>query len=275
MQRMIRKSIVFIGFLFWSAAFLAQETDAKWVRKMRPVFLKLSVGLNNSSFRDFATSPLFYSGSSVYGEVGYLKKDAGREVDFGINYSLGRNTSIVKTNGASSLIHTLSGYYSRLYKINSWSDSTWNFKAGAMLNITGNYRYNPSLQNNGEGMEIIGNLLGSMQVERDLSRMETKHKKFLFIKYNLHPRQMELGFRLNVGWINSSYRNGFVYSGQSSIINEFKAFDRYEFSMFSGFRMSSALAYTLHLDNENALRFSYVWDAYKTGGDFDSFEMAS
>ncbi|MFC5045478.1 hypothetical protein [Aquimarina hainanensis] len=39
--------------------------------------------------------------------------------------------------------------------------------------------------------------------------------------------------------------------------------------------MNTALTYTSYLKNKNALQFSYVWDAYKTGGDLDSLEMAT
>lgn len=272
---MIRNIIWGMMFLLSTGKVFGQETDNKTIRKMRPGYVKLGVGVCASSFRDFATSPLFYSGTSGYVAVGYLKKDTDREVEFGTTYAIGRNSNVVATNYAVSQIQSLSGYYSRLYKIPNWSDSNWNIKAGAMVNVTGNYRYNSSLLNNGEGFELVGNVMGSMQVIRNVSRTKAKTKKILFIKYSVKPREKELGFRLNAGLINGSFRNGYAYIGQSSIINDSKVFDGYEFALFSGFRMSSALDYTFQLSNGNAMRFSYGWDAYSTGGDLDTYEMVS
>lgn len=273
---MSKIKFILIGCFLWVHGHVhAQIEPAVKESKVRPGYLLLSGGVNLSNFRDFATSPLFYYGTSIYGEIGFLKKDAKREVDLGASYSYGKNTSLVDNNYAVSQVQSFFGYYSRLYQIPSWSDSTWNFKAGGMINLAGNYRYNARLQNNGEGYEGVANILASMKVERDLTRTQHKDKKFLFIKYHQNPRKMNLGFRLNVGLINSSFRNGYVYAGQSSVINDPKIFSGYEFKMFSGFRMSSALDYTIFLNNQNAVRFSYVWDAYKTGGDLDKFEMAS
>ena len=269
------KYILIYFFLLVQGLVHAQIEPTVTESKTRPGYLFLSTGINLSNFRDFATSPLFYSGASIYGEIGFLKKDAKREVDMGASYSYGKNTSLVGSNYAVSQVQSFAGYYSRLYQIPKWSDSTWNIKAGGMINLTGNYRYNSRLQNNGEGYEGVGNILASIKVERDLTRTQPKDKKFLFIKYHQNPRKMNLGFRLNVGVINSSFRNGYAYSDQSSVLNDPKIFGDYAFKMFSGFRMSSAIDYTIYLKNENAVRFSYVWDAYKTGGDFDPFEMAS
>ena len=109
---------------------------------------------------------------------------------------------------------------------------------------------------------------------KDVSRKEAKDKKLLFIKYHLKQRTRNLSFRLNVGLINSSFRNGFVYAGQSFILNEEKPFDDYQYKVFLGFRASSSLDYTIFLKNKNKIQLSYLWDAYKTGGDLDKFEMA-
>ncbi len=74
--------------------------------------------------------------------------------------------------------------------------------------------------------------------------------------------------------MNSSFRNGFIYSGQSQVLNDAKNFDGYVYKVFSGFRMGSQLDYTRYLKNKNAFQISYLWDAYRTGGQLDKFEMA-
>jgi hypothetical protein len=45
--------------------------------------------------------------------------------------------------------------------------------------------------------------------------------------------------------------------------------------IFKGFRLNSALDYTIFLRNKNAVQLSYLWDAYRTGGHHDNFEMAA
>jgi hypothetical protein len=58
-------------------------------------------------------------------------------------------------------------------------------------------------------------------------------------------------------------------------LNNDDFFAGYELQIFEGFRLNSALDYTVHLHNKNAVQFSYIWDAYHTGGHHDNFEMAA
>lgn len=269
---------VFLGILpmlLFSFGVSGQDVDSSTVMN-RPCYLKLGSGVSRISFRDFATSPLIYDGLSFYVDGSLLHKDAKRESEFQLAYSTGKNIAEASYTATASLIQTFGGYYSRLYQIPSISNSKWNYKVGGMLHITGNYRYNPSLQNNSVGAEIIGNLMGSFKVERNVSRTKHKDKKIWFVKYHLQPRTKDLAFRFNLGIINSSYRNGYAYIGQSGVVNDPTFYDGYSYNMFSGFRMNTALDYTIHLKNQNAVQFSYEWDAYTTGNkdSRNSFELA-
>jgi hypothetical protein len=255
--------------------FAQSDTTKKSLRKMRPAYINVAFGLNFSNLRDFATSPLTYSGRPLFVGIDYLKTDQKRETEMGVSYSFGKYTATVGENSAVSQVKVISGFYSRLYEIPAWGNEKWNIKAGGLLNVTGNIRSNASFQNNAFGSEIISTVFGSVKATRDVSRTKHKDKKFLFIKYKLHPRKKNLAFRLNLGLMNNTYRNGYVYSGQSSVINKPKFFDEYQFSVFSGFRMGTSIDYTISLKSSNAIRFSYVWDAYKTGGDLDQYQMAS
>ena len=255
--------------------FSQSDTTKKSIRKMRPAYINVALGFNFSNFRDLATSPLTYSGRPLFVGVDYLKTDQKRETEMGVSYSFGKYTAAVGENSAVSQVKVISGFYSRLYEIPAWGNEKWNLKAGGLFNVTGNIRSNGSFQNNAFGSEIISTLFGSMKATRDVSRTKQKNKKFLFMKYKLQPREKNLSFRLNIGLMNNTYRNGYVYSGQSSVLNKPKLYDDYQFSMFSGFRMGTSIDYTIQLKSNNAVRFSYVWDAYKTGGDLDQFQMAS
>lgn len=242
---------------------------------IRPIYLNLSGGMKAINFRDFATSPLTYSGINLFMSADYLKTGSRKETEFGISYSRGNSTSEGVTSIYSSSIQTGTLYYSMLYGINRINSEKWNFKAGGELNVTGNYRYNPSLNNNGLGYEVIGNVMGSVKITRDFSRKVEKEKKFLFISYTAKPKTKLLSFRLNVGVINSDYRNGYGYIGQSAVNNQPGLEKRYVYSIFSGYRLGSDLAYTIALKNNNAIRFSYLWDAYETGGPYEHYQMAS
>lgn len=250
------------------------QSERKLARKSRPTYALVAFGPSSSNFRDFATSPLTYRGSILSTSLARLRADANKESLLGLSYSFGNYSATVEEHSTSSQVKTLSLYYSRLYAVNKYSNEQWKVKAGALFNATVNTRLNASLQNNAFGIEMFPTLLGSIQVERDLSRTSAKEGKLLFIRYNRQPRKRLLSYRFNLGLLNSHYRNGFVYSGQSSVLNDPKLFDDYSLKTFSGMRMSSTLCYSVFNSNGNITQFSYNWDAYKTGGDADAFEMA-
>ncbi len=251
------------------------ELSKKEIRKSRPTYLGIGLGLNFSNFRDFATSPLVYSGALILLDGSWQRIDENRESEMGISYSSGNCSNSYNEHIATSSVKIVALYYSQLYKIDKLEFWKTNVKLGGIINFNGNLRINSSLQNNALGLELIPTLSGSIKLTKDISRTKIKNKKFLFIKYKLEKRTRTLSFRMNVGLLNSSYRNGYAYIGQSSILNDAKVFDGYAFKMSSGFRMSSALDYTISLRNKNKIKMSYIWDAYKTGGDLDKLEMAS
>lgn len=246
----------------------------KEVRKSISAYFGISSGLSSSKFRDFATSPLIYKGVPKYISLSHIKSSNNRESEIGLSYSFGKYKNSYNNHSNVSDVKTVSVSYSQLFKINKLSTEKLNIKIGGLINSTGNLRTNVALQNNSTGIELFPTLFGSIKITRDISRKENKQKKFLFIKYKLKQRRRNLAFKLNIGLINNSYRNGYVYSGQSSVLNDTKLFDGYQFKVLSGLRMGSALDYSIYLQNKNQIQFSYLWDAYKTGGDLDKFEMA-
>jgi len=244
-------------------------------RKKRAIFSTRSSGLTFSNLRDFATSPLIYNGISYTSTFSLLKINTKREMEIGTTNSLGIFSTSINGNGASGYVFSPSVFYSQLYELHKLSSEKLNIKIGGLFNTTANIRYNASYNNNAFGLEIIPTLFGSIKLTKDVSRKETKNKKILGIPYTLKARKRDISFRLNIGLVNSSYRNGYVYADQSSLLNDFTLFEDYQFKIFSGFRMSSSLDYTIYLKNRNRMQFSYVWDAYKTGGDLDKLEVGN
>lgn len=241
----------------------------------RPAYLNIAFGLNISNFRDFATSPLIYTGRPLYTSLSHIDMDEKRASHFMLSYSFGEYKTDFNEHSSQSQVNTVSLNYLELFELKKLSSSKANIKIGGQVNSTVNFRENSELFNNSEGVDIISTVFGSAQVTFDLSRKAEKQGRFLFIEYKANKRIRSLSYTLNVGLINSSYRNGFAYTSPSAPLNEDDFFAGYEFLIFSGFRMSSSLDYTIYLHNKNAIQFSYIWDAYRTSGHHDNFEMAA
>lgn len=272
-------SIFFIMIVFSSANVLSQsrttQTNETKQKEIRPAYIDIAVGLNISGFRDFATSPLIYSGKPLFTSLSHIDTDEKRESHIMFSYYFGNYENNFNQHISGSMVNTVSFNYLELYQIKKLSSEKLNFKLGGQLNSTVNLRDNEDLFNNSDGADIISTLFGSAKATLDLSRTEEKQKKFLFIKYKAQKRKRSLAYTFNVGIVNSSYRNGFAYTSPSAPLNSDDFFAGYELQIFEGFRLISALDYTVHLHHKNAVQFSYIWDAYRTGGHHDNFEMAA
>jgi len=275
---MKNKIVIFLILLSIVSISTAQEQDSSMtnreMRKQRPRYIEIGIGASMSSFRDLATSPLIYSSFSSSYSVAYLRQDLRRETKY--NIRIIRGTFVVGFNdiGTQSSASIMDLSFSKLYAIDKISNEKWNFKAGVLVDLAVDMRTNESLQNNASGIDVFFNIMGSGKVTRDISRKTSKQKKFLWINYNLQPRKRDLSFRLNLGLLNSHFRNPYVYSGQASVVNKTALLDGYEYKAFSGLRFSTELNYTIYLKNKNAIMFSYIWDGYRTGGDLDQYGVA-
>lgn len=223
-------------------------------------------------FRDFATSPLFYAGISVNAGFTGESENARRNGQFRIDYLF--SAARDELGATRSKQHVLFFDYKLLYRIPiAWSDK-WNLKAGGIASITGDIRYNPSLQNNGLGFEFFGNIQPAVKLTRDISRTAPRPRHILFVKYGRKVKSRNLSFQLNGGLVNMNYRNGFAYTGQSEVINDLKWFDRYELHL-NGLRFGSTLALTRYFRTGNAFRLAYCWEAMRTAPGKNSFEFSS
>lgn len=270
------KLIVTIVFLAASFSVWALGTDStnKALRKQRSSYIKLGVGLAPTNFRDFSTSPLVYrSPLTLHANLGFEKEDSLRYTYIGVDFNRGVAFNSTNDETATSTFYRTSLTFTRLYAIPALAIDKFHVKVGGYANITANYRLNPSLGNNTGGQEIIGTLFASAQGVMDISRTKEKNKKFLFIKYHLNPIKRQLDYLLNIGVLNTNYRNGFAYIGQSDLTTDPELFDDYKWRV-NGFRMNTSLRYTKYFSSGNAMQFNYTWDAYFTGDKPEKFEMA-
>lgn len=232
-------------------------------------FIKIAAGLNSIKMRDMATSPLFYTGGLKHFELGFVKWKEGKERDLSFSISTGLANNTTNNHTASSTVSIYNLSYSKLYPI--WKQNKWNLKVGGELRNSFHMRNNPSFQNNATGIEVFSTLFASGKLSWDISN--DSRTKFLF--FNVKPRKRTLSFKMKLALMNNTYRNGYVYNNNSDITNDPNVFDDYQFKMFSGYRLGTELNYTVFLKNKNAIRLGYEFDAYKTGGNLDKFEMAN
>jgi hypothetical protein len=234
--------------------------------------LQFGMARTSSVFRDFATSPLFYRGRPTQFSLAWAKEEGKKERRFLVRYQSGRfspENEEVKT--PSSATH-IALQYSRLWYVGNRHKT--DLRVGAMMDLSGNLRINPALQNNAGGLEIFHTLFVSARLSRDLSRITEKKGKILWlIPYRRIPRRRTLSFQLNAALMNNSFRNGYIYSNQANITNKPDIFYNYRFNAFSGYRMNTALEYAIFLGNGNAIRYSWIWEALQTGEEFNRFEM--
>lgn len=267
MKSILLKLLIILPFLAFSKK---DSTKTKL-----PSYIDIAVGFNNTVLRDYATSPLNYSGSPSFISLANIDRDLRRESTFRFNIVTGS----LYTTGIRMLSYTSLTNFGinqlDLFQIKKWSSDRLNVKIGGQFNSMFNIRTNEDLMNNGVGFEVLSNLFLSSKLSLDVSRKTDKQKKILFIKYRLKQRRKSLDFGLNIGVVNTNFRNGFVYAGQEAILNQNGIFTSYEFNLFKGQRYSTNLDYTIYLKNNNAIQFSYWWDAVKTAGNFNEFEMAS
>ncbi len=262
--------------LLMSVSILAQETTKpkEKYRKTMPVFIEIGAGINNSKFIDFATSPLYYSGFLRHVSGSYKKETEKREVFYNIGYSFGSYS--LEYNSLELSSDPLANFnirHTRLYQIDAFSDEKWNLKVGGTIDARGLGRLNPALMNNQFGADLFVNLMASGKVSKDISN--SSNKKFWFVKAKAKERK--LSYQLDLGLINSTYRNGYIYSNSQPVYNpNASLFGAHEFLLFSGFRMSSRFDYEHAISNNNTLKFSYIWDAMMSGNkESDRFQLVN
>lgn len=267
------KKIYLLALLLGSigSGLFAQETLADTPTR-KPHHLALGLSKSFSNFRDLATSPLRYVGTPTGLHLAWqIETEQFNSVLHG-QYQFG---TFNNAEGAVALSQTriFEGGYRALFGIKPWSGTQWQTLVGGHLLGNATFRSNGSLGNQGSGYEFFAHLMAAAQVRWDISRTEARQKRFLFWKYTLKPRKRHLRFGVDVGLVNTYYRNAFNYSGQSSLLNAPNVFDHHEYKV-GGFRMNTALDYTFYLQNGNGFRFRYAWSAYHSGYHANAFELA-
>ena len=248
-------------------------------------YRRLAIGLTNATYRDFATSPLFYSGSGILLQTSWFKQSNSKERDLQFGLVLNNMSArIPKSNymqpETNAIFAQLNIRYNRLFRLNSISTDRVDYKLGGLAQTTQNLRANPSLFNNALGLENITNIMVSAQMTRDVSRNRNRTLNFRLFKINLRPVKRDLRFQLNYGLANFNYRPGYAYlyvpeiNGTETTNLQF-FLSSYKWSGFDGQRVTTDLEYIIYMPNGNASSWSYTWDIASAPGNHELFQMAS
>ena len=237
-----------------------------------------------ATFRDFATSPLFYSGPGLLLSTSVHEKSARHEQQldlmFGFYSTFDEAPKSSVLNGIStSTLGSVHIYYHYLFGLHKIGSDKWNFKVGPSLIITQNFRINPSLFNNSLGLENITNLMVSGAATYNISRNQERTLNLYLFKIHLPKRTRELRMQLNTGFLNFNFRPGYAYSYDAEMIGTETSpltwvFANYRLSV-NGWRLQSRIEWLWYLHNGNAFSLIYNWDSLHAPGRYEAFQMAA
>ena len=243
-----------------------------------------SVGIELISFRDLATSPLFYDGVGLAGNIAWQWEHPKNETNLALYGTSGTTTSrtplstFFQTSTSSSFLSG-SVYVHSLFTLPSLSNEKRTVQLGGAMANTWNIRSNPSLFNNGFGMESFANLFLSGKGIYDISRKNVVIKDYYLFTRTLQPAKRNLSFQLNIGLLNLNYRPGYAYNSDVALDGSNTnplgfLLDGHAWKV-NGYRLNTQLHYTKYIPNGNGHRWSYVWDIAQAPGRFEPFEMVT
>lgn len=241
-----------------------------------------TAGVGWYSFRDFGTSPLFYSGPGLQLSMGDRWEKPGGHVWFNTTAHAALTSANVPQStylqaGGRSLFldFRLDGGY--LHRFETPLDERWEVKAGGGVVADLLLRQNNALGNAQVGTDVVANALLSGELSRDLSRQKQDTLDLKLIRLRRKPSSQRIDFRLDIGVLNFNYRPGYAYVHDSELIGEpglawVLADHRWK---MNGWRLGTALGFMRRHANRNATRLEYRWEAVHAPGRYRALQFAS
>jgi hypothetical protein len=222
-----------------------------------------------STFRDMATSPLYYTGQMAGYTGGWHAIKEGRERSVQLTYLSGSHTSNFNNTSNISSFTGIDLLIRHLYSVGSYHNISAGI-GGTILSTT-NMRSNKSLMNNSFGLENISNLMLSGKLSADISRNKPGVINLGIFNIRLNPAKRFISFTLNAGILNFNYRPGYAYNYLPEVngvkMNNFKDFKL----SLNGYRINTLLSFSRELKNKNIIKASYQYDLYKAPGRYEPF----
>lgn len=268
-----------------------QSSQAQYAEEPTPTLLSSdptrytthTFGLNLPTYRDFATSPLFYNGGGIMFALDLLKVSELREQNFSTGVTINLLNSKAPSNqllnpSTSSTLIQISASYERLWKLNPLSGGKYNTKIGAIASYTQNFRITNALMNNALGLESFLNIGFSGQAIRDVSRTKEKTLNLIFLKKKLKPIKRDLQLGLSTGLLNLNNRPGYAYIYEKEYdpteSASKTATEGYIWSM-NGWNLGTEVEWIMYRPDGSAHSWSYNWNATSAPGKYEDFQMAA
>lgn len=282
----MRKSLFFLlGALLFSllqSHVFAQAVSETGHAKQKN--LLLTAGIGYASFRDFATSPLFYNGPGISLAIEKQTLRQKSETLWGFSPLLSSTMAgIPQSNyyqtSTSSMLISFDAYFQHLRLVPQLSSDKLKLKAGGTLKATQNIRINQSLNNAALGAESFVNLMLSLKADTDISRKEEKNIKLWFLNFKQKPARRNLSFQANIGLLNFNHRpsyNYFYFSEMdgNSVSSLSSMMKTYDWSL-NGWRVGTKIEFSKFASSGNGFKIAYVWDITSAPGKHQAFQMAS
>lgn len=240
------------------------------------------ISYSSSSFRDFATSPLFYDVDGVSLHMGWPRVKLTHRRELGFELTAGISSARVPQK-TDYIVISAAGFYSGninydyLSKI-SVPKFNGDVYVGGSLQSRFNFRRNNALGNNGTGIEAFVNIMASARLEKDFSRKSGEGKSFLVFKRKKEVFRT-LAYQINVGLMNFNYRPGYAYGGFSEFDGSNTKglqflLDNHSWSL-NGFRIQSRIEWIINKNKRYSNRWSYSWELLTAPGKHEQFQFVA
>jgi hypothetical protein len=247
-------------------------------------YFNSTVGMGLMTFRDFATSPLYFTGLGFQFGLGWERIGEKRTFLLETQMHLGSVLAEVPESeyfqpfggGFMSTFQIYSHYHFQLQRYRKDWISYW---VGPSLALNNNIRVVPNFQNNAFGGEGFINLMASGKVLLDISRKSDFVIDLGFVEFNFRQKVKSLSFQTDIGLLNMNRRPGYAYYFDSELDGTSTSPVEYLFGNYdwrvNGWRLMTRLDYAWYLPNGNGHKFSYHWNAIHAPGGYETFQMAS
>jgi len=240
------------------------------------------VSYSNISFRDFATSPLFYRGPALDLSMGWPVVQENSYREFGMNALFGLPSAVVPENSQFEVKSPGRFFFGNLNYSYLRKTNLLHSHALVYLGLTAasrfHFRINRALGNNGTGVEAFFNFMASGRLEKDFSRKSGEGKSWLLFKRK-NDVFRTLAYQLNVGLINFNYRPGYAYGGFSefdgSNTNGLQFLLDGHFWSLNGIRVQSRVEWIINKKKKYSNRWIYSWELITAPGKFEKFQFVS
>ncbi len=238
----------------------------KIVRKNRARYFELGTGITSYKLQDFAVSPLYYKGVLSNTKLDYFVK--GDDLEWGIflNGAFGKIKSPRAGTKTTIINPQLNFHYLR--KINKFTGERLRTYIGGYAMYGGNSRINKSFFNTGASFyDVVFSygLSGKINTGFDF---ESKSFKWNH-QGDTKKQYLAVDFQLFIPLFHSYLRPDYAVisnfpSTETKVLPPMKTVSWGKLA-----RLTTQLDLTYFLKNNNAIRFSYRWDAYSINPGFN------